>query len=140
MDRIKAKHLLGFAFATVLLLGATAWAKNYTFQSTPIAPGATGKIEAKADKSAGNTSVTIHVDNLARPTLLTPPANAYVVWIEPQGGTPQNQGVLTVGGNEKGDLKMTTSASKFKVLVTAEADTHPQAPSDRVVLQSEVEE
>jgi hypothetical protein len=136
----KAKYVLICVAVAMLALGATAWAKTYAFQATSIVPGATGTVDAKADKSGGNTMVTIRVDHLARPTLLTPPANEYVVWIEPEDGSPQNQGVLQVGDNEKGDLRMTTTASKFKVLVTAETEPHPKTPSDRAVLQTEVQE
>ena len=132
--------LLGFATFAVLLLAVTAWAKTYTFQGTSIAPGATGTVDAKADKGGRNTGLTITVEHLAKPTLLTPSANEYVVWLEPEDGSPQNQGVLKVGDNEKGELKMTTTASKFRVLVTAESDAHPKTPSNRVVLRSDVQE
>src|SRR5690242_10709396 len=136
----KANYVLVFVAVAMLALSVTAWAKTYAFQATSIVPGATGAVEAKADKTGGNTMVTIKVDHLARPTLLTPPANEYVVWIDPEDGSPQNQGVLQVGDNEKGDLKMTTTASKFKVIVTAETEAHPKTPSNRVVLQTEVQE
>lgn len=136
----KTQYVLALAALALLGIGTTAWAKVYTFQATSLTPGATGKIDAKTDKTGGNTGVTIAVDHLARPTLLSPPANQYVVWIEPQDGSPQNQGVLMVGDNEKGDLKMTTTASKFRVIVTAENEQHPKAPSNRVVLQAEVQE
>lgn len=140
MKSNKAKQLLRLAAVAVLLVGATAWAKSYTFQATSITPGATGTIDAKADKAGGNTTLTITVDHLARPTLLTPAANEYVIWLEPEDGSPQNQGILKVGDNEKGALRMTTTASKFRVIVTAEMDAHPKAPSNRVVLRSEVQE
>jgi hypothetical protein len=136
----KTQYVLALAALAVLAIGGSAWAKIYTFQATSLTPGATGSVDAKTDKSGGNTNVNITVDHLARPTLLSPPANEYVVWIEPQDGAPQNQGVLRVGDKEKGDLKMTTTASKFKVMVTAETDQHPKAPSNRVVLQTEVQE
>ncbi len=136
----KTQYVLALAALAVLAIGGSAWAKVYTFQATPLTPGATGNVDAKTDKTGGNTNVTISVDHLARPTLLSPAANEYVVWIEPQDGSPQNQGVLRVGDNEKGDLKMTTTASKFRVIVTAENDQHPKAPSNRVVLQTEVQE
>lgn len=123
-----------------LLLGATAWAKTYTLQATSVVPGATGTIDAKPAKAGENTEAMLKVDHLAKPTLLTPPANEYVVWLEPQGGQPENVGVLRVGDNEKGDLKMTTTAAKFTVLVTAESDAHPQRPSNRLVLRTEVQE
>jgi hypothetical protein len=138
--RKKAYYVLVFVAMAMLALGATAWAKTYTFQATSITPGATGTVDVKADKTGGNTNVTISVDHLARPTLLTPAANEYVVWIEPEDGTAQNQGVLRVSDNEKGSLKMTTTSSKFKVMVTAESDAHPQVPSNRVVLRAEVQE
>ena len=138
--KVKANYMLVFVAVAMLALGVTAWAKTYTFQATSIVPGATGSVDVKADKTGGNTMMTIKVDHLARPTLLTPPANEYVVWIDPENGSPQNQGVLQVGDNEKGELKMTTSASKFKVLVTAEMEAHPKTPSNRVVLQTEVQE
>jgi hypothetical protein len=138
--RKKAYYLPVFIAVAMLAFGVTAWAKTYTFQATSITPGATGTVDVKADKSGGNTNVAITVDHLARPTLLTPAANEYVVWIEPEDGVPQNQGVLRVGDNEKGALRMTTTSSKFKVMVTAETETHPQAPSNRVVLRAEVQE
>lgn len=136
----KAYYLPVFVALAMLALSAAAWAKTYTFQATSITPGATGTVDVKADKTGGNTNVTISVDHLARPTLLTPAANEYVVWIEPEDGTPQNQGVLRVGNNEKGSLKMTTTSSKFKVMVTAETEAHPQSPSNRVVLRADVQE
>ena len=136
----KAYYPVVFLAIAILALGVTAWAKTYTLQATPLTPGATGTVEAKADKSGGNTMVTIKVDHLARPTLLTPPANEYVVWIDPDNDDPQNQGVLQVGDNLKGELKMTTTSSKFRLLVTAENEAHPKTPSNRIVLQSEVQE
>jgi hypothetical protein len=138
--RQKGYYVLVFVAVAMLAVGVTAWAKTYTMQATSLTPGATGTVDAKADKSGGNTEITIKVDHLARPTLLTPPANEYVVWIAPEDGAPQNQGILQVGENEKGELKMTTTSSKFRVLVTAETEPHPKTPSNRVVLQSNVQE
>jgi hypothetical protein len=137
--RQKGHYVLVFVAVTMLALGVTAWAKTYTMQATSLTPGATGTVDAKADKNGGNSEVTIKVDHLARPTQLTPPANEYVVWIDPEDGAPQNQGVLQVGDNEKGELKMTTTSSKFRVLVTAESDAHPKTPSNRIVLKSDVQ-
>lgn len=136
----KAYSLTVLAAVAMLAIGVTAWAKTYTMQATSLTPGATGTVDAKAAKTGGNTTVTIKVDHLARPTLLTPAANEYVVWVEPEGGPAQNQGVLQVGDNEKGGLSMTTTSSKFRILVTAESEAHPTSPSNRVVLQSEVQE
>src|SRR5712692_3567672 len=86
----KVNYVLVFVAVAMLALSVTAWAKTYAFQATSIVPGATGSVDAKVDKTGGNTMVTVKVDHLARPTLLTPPANEYVVWIEPEDGSPQN--------------------------------------------------
>jgi len=123
-----------------LVLAVTGWAKLYTMQATPIVPGAVATVEAKADKNAGNTQLELKAEHLAKPTLLTPPATAYVVWLQEQGGEPMNQGVLRVGDDQKTELKMTTAASHFSVFVTAENDPKPRAPSNRVVLRSDVQE
>lgn len=136
----KTYSLALLAAVAMLAIGVTAWAKTYTMQATSLTPGATGTVDVKADKTGGNMAVTIKVDHLARPTLLTPPANEYVVWVESEDGSAQNQGVLTVGDNEKGDLRMTTTSAKFRILITAESEAHPRSPSNRVVLQSQVQE
>ena len=134
----RVQYMLSLPVVIALTFATAAWAKTYTLYATPVDPGATGTIDAKAPKAGGNTEITVKVDHLARPTLLTPAANEYVVWVQPDNGQPQNEGVLSVGDNEKGDLKITTSASKFAVLVTAENAAHAQTPSNRVVLRANV--
>lgn len=126
--------------AAALCLTTAAWAKTYTLRATPVEPGATGTVDAKPQKSGANTEVTVKVDHLAKPGQLTPAANNYVVWIEPNNGKPMNQGVLKVGDNEKGSLKMTTTSPKFAVVITAENEANPQAPSGRVVMRTDVAE
>lgn len=134
----KAGFVLSLPVAAAMIFATAAWARTYTLQATPVVPGATGSVDAKVTKNGGNTDVAVKVDHLARPTLLSPPASEYVVWIQPEDGQPQNEGNLSVGENEKGDLKITTTASKFTVLVTAESDPHPTAPSKRIVLHTDV--
>jgi hypothetical protein len=138
--KTKVGSILGLLSLMVLCAAGAAWARTYTLRSTSLAPGATGTIDAKAEKSGGNTNVSVKVDHLARPAQLTPAASVYVVWVKPDGGEAVNQGVLTVGDNEKGELKMTTTHPKFEVMITAENEAHPKSPSDRVVLSTEVVE
>jgi hypothetical protein len=138
--RVKANYVLTLVAVAMLAIGVTAWAKTYTMEATSIAPGAKGTLDAKALKSGENTQATLKVDNLAKPSLLTPPANTYVVWLQSEGGQSQNEGTLQVGDNEKGDITLTTTASKFSVFVTAENETHPEHPSNRVVLRTNVQE
>jgi hypothetical protein len=64
----------------------------------------------------------------------------YVLWVERDGHEPDNEGVLRVGENLKGEVKATTTATRFTVLVTAEDEAKAQTPSDRVVLRAAVQE
>ena len=138
--KTKVGSILCLFSLMALCAASAAWARTYTLRSTPIAPGATGTIEAKAVKSGGNTNVLVKVDHLARPSQLSPSANTYIVWIKPEGGEATEQGVLTVGDNEKGEVKMTTTSPKFEVMITAENEPHPKTPSERVVLRTDVSE
>jgi hypothetical protein len=136
----KTSYRLALVCVATFLLAVTGWAKVYTMQATPLVPGAIGTIDARADKTGGNTQVTLKAEHLAKPTLLAPPATSYVVWSQEQGGQPMNEGVLRVGDDEKSELKLTTTASHFSIFVTAENDPKAKAPSNRVVLRSDVQE
>ena len=138
--RMKAYCRLALLGLAGVALAATAWAKVYTMQATSITPGAVGKIDTKTEKTGGNVQVTVSTEHLARPSMLQPSATQYVVWSQPEGAQPMNEGTLTIGGNEKGDLKFTSSATRFSVFVTAENEETPREPSKRVILRSDVSE
>jgi hypothetical protein len=129
---------LGGVCGMALLLAVLAWGKTYTMQTTALEPGAVAKLDVKAN--TGNTELTIKVEHLAKPTLLSRPASNYVVWVQQPGREPANMGILHIGENLKGDAKGTTTATRFTVLVTAEDDSKAQTPSDRVVLRADVQE
>jgi hypothetical protein len=135
---MKATLRFGLACVAMSLVAILAWGKTYTMQTTTLEPGAVAKLDVKAN--AGNTELTLKVDHLAKPTLLSQPATNYVVWVEQEGHEPQNVGILRVDDNLKGDVKATTTATRFMVLVTAEHDAKAQTPSDRVVLKANVQE
>lgn len=135
---MKATLRFGLACAVVSLLATLAWGKTYTMQTTTLEPGAVAKLDVKAN--TGNTELTLKVDHLAKPTLLSQSATNYVVWVEQEGHEPQNVGVLRVDDGLKGDVKATTTATRFMVLVTAEDDAKAQTPSNRVVLKANVQE
>jgi hypothetical protein len=129
---------LGGVCGMALLLAVLAWGKTYTMQTTPLEPGAVAKLDVKAN--TGNTELTIKVEHLAKPTLLSRPASNYVVWVQQADREPANVGVLRIDDNLKGDVKATTTATRFTVLVTAEDNAKAQTPSDRVVLRADVQE
>ena len=123
----------------LLISAGLGWAKTYHFASTKIDPSAMGDVDLSKDKN-GNTNVSLRVEHLAKPTLLTPPANLYVVWFQEPGSEPENQGQLQVGNDLKGQLKTTTPFHNFDVFVTAETDPTVKTPSDQVVLRVTIPE
>lgn len=138
--RFRVGSILTVLIASALSIATVAWARTFTLRATSIDPSAIGTVDAKPDKSGQNVNLTIRVDHLASPAMLTPRANSYIVWVQPQGSPARNMGVLMVGDDEKGELKTTTAAGNFAVVITAETTPQPQAPSDRVVLHSDVQE
>jgi hypothetical protein len=123
----------------LLIFAGLGWAKTYHFASTRIDPSAMGDVDLSKDKN-GNTTVSLRVEHLAKPTLLTPPANLYVVWFQEPGSEPENEGQLQVSNDLKGQLKTTTPLHNFDIFVTAESDPTVKTPSDQVVLRTTIPE
>jgi hypothetical protein len=130
---------LALLCAVVLAVGTVGWAKTYHMSATNIVPGAAAELNVEKEKN-GNIQVDVNVKHLAKPGLLTPPANSYVVWFQQQGSAPQNQGELKIGNDLKGELKSTTSLVNFNVFVTGETDPRAKTPSNQLVLQATVQQ
>ena len=130
---------LALLCAVVLAVGTVGWAKTYHMSATKIVPGAAAEVNVEKAKN-GNVQVDVSVKHLAKPGLLTPPANSYVVWFQEQGSAPQNQGELKVGTDLTGELKSTTSMNNFNVFITGETDSQAKTPSDQLVLQAIVQQ
>jgi len=131
-------RLLGLVFCTISLMAITAWAKTYTMQTSTLEPGAVAKLDVKAN--TGNTEMDLKVEHLAKPSLLSQPASNYVVWVQQPDHEAINEGLLRVDDNLKGEVKATTTATRFMVFVTAEDDAKAETPSQRVVLRADVQE
>ncbi|HEY6467872.1 MAG TPA: hypothetical protein VIY69_17855 [Candidatus Acidoferrales bacterium] len=112
--------------------------KKYRMTADASVPAASGEIAVQTDKSNGNMKVDIKVDNLAQPANLTPPENAYVVWIRPSGEEAHKQGALGVDKNLKGELKVITTSKNFDIFITAEQTGSVTVPSGVQILQVHV--
>lgn len=86
----------------------------------------------------GNTELDMKADSLSAPSALTPPKNAYVVWIQPPGETAQNLGEISVDKNQKAELKTETAYKRFKIFVTAENEAQLKEPDGPTILSAEV--
>lgn len=101
-------------------------------------PAAKGMVKVQKDKDNGNMKLEIKVDHLARPSSLTPSANAYLVWIRPNGADALKQGAIGVDKNLSGELTVETVAKDFDLLITAEQSDSVTVPSNIEVLRTHV--
>ncbi|HEY4678963.1 MAG TPA: hypothetical protein VIJ01_17490 [Candidatus Angelobacter sp.] len=120
------------------LLATAAWGREDKLTNTGAAPAAEGKIITDTDRN-GNTGVNIEVKHMATPQSLTPPKQTYLVWVQPRGKDAELLGALRVNSDLQGSLKATTTYKDFDVIITAEDNMKPDAPSSMVVLKGTVE-
>lgn len=100
-------------------------------------PAAIGTITVKNGKNQ-NTDVTIKVQHLAEPAALSHPADVYVVWFQPEGQNPKNEGQIMVQAKRSGELKTQTSYKHFEAFITAETNPRVEQPSGDRVLSANV--
>lgn len=129
----------GFLIVVALLaIWPMSSGKKYQMTADASVPAASGEIAVQTDKSNGNMKVDIKVDHLAQPANLTPPENAYVVWIRPSGEEAHKQGSLGVDKDLKGELRVITNSKNFDVFITAEQSGSVTTPSGVQILQAHV--
>jgi hypothetical protein len=132
-----------FSFAPALLLLAFAWpfsgGKDVQMIAGESNPAARCTIHLHVGDN-DNTELEMKAESLAAPSALTPPKNAYVVWIQRAGEAPQNHGQITVGKDQKAGLKTETPYKRFKIFITAEDQAQMQTPEGPTVLSADVAE
>jgi hypothetical protein len=132
-----------FSFAPALLLLAFIWpfsgGKDVELLAGPSNPAARCTVHLHVGDN-GNTEMDIKAESLAAPSALTPPKNAYVVWVQPPDSDPQNMGQITPDKDQKAELKTVTPSKRFKVFVTAEDQAQVKTPEGQTILSGEVTE
>lgn len=128
--------ILCFTFALLSTAGYAA--KKYPLTAASIVPGARGELKVDKDKN-GNTRLSMAVQHLANPANLTPPATAYVVWLQDRGGDAENRGRLKMDKNLKASFETVTPLKNFDLLVTAEQDLQAKTPTGPEVLKASVQ-
>ena len=132
-----------FSFAPALLFLAFIWpfsgGRDVKMMAGELNPAARCTIHLHMGDN-GNTELDMKAESLAAPSALTPPKNAYVVWIQPPDGPPQNHGQITIGKDQKAELKTATPYKRFKVFITAEDQAQLQAPEGPTILSADVAE
>lgn len=108
-------------------------------KSSDSVPAASGTVKAQKSGNNGNTELDIKVQNLARPSSLSPSENVYIVWIRTKDGTVQKKGALGLNKNLDGELKVVTVSKNFDVLVTGEQSPSVIEPTGSEVLHTHVD-
>jgi hypothetical protein len=131
------KLALRFVAAVLLLAAVGCGPKKVPMNPAPNVPAAAGHAEIGTDRN-GNTTIDLKVKHLAKPENLTPPATAYVVWIQPSGQAPQNVGQLQVNSDLEGEFKGTTPFKAFDIFVTAENNPQATTPTGQEIMRQHV--
>jgi hypothetical protein len=105
--------------------------------ASPEVPAARGEVRIGEDGNQ-NVRLDLRVEHLAEPSRLTPPRQAYVVWILPLGAPAVRQGQLVVNDDLEGRIEMTTPHRTFELLVTAEQSAAPDRPGDQVIFRTTI--
>jgi outer membrane protein OmpA-like peptidoglycan-associated protein len=105
-------------------------------KATGAVPQASG--EAKVEAKQGITNIEVKVKGLVQPTKLGTEFLTYVLWVVTAEGRTGNSGELLIDKSGEGELKTTTPAQTFSLLVTAEPYFAVRQPSEVVVLENEL--
>ena len=111
--------------------------QTWTMHSASQAQAAQGKVQVATDDK-GNRDLKVEVKHIAPADTVFNGTKNYVVWLKPDNGPPQNIGVLSPDKSLNAKLETKTSFTSFVVLVTAEANAQPVAPSDNEVMSANV--
>lgn len=126
----------------LLAMGLVAWGPFHgthevLMTSAASVPSAKGTIMIRHDRN-NNTTVDMKVQHLAHPSALTPSAIVYVVWIQANGHSAEDQGELAVNNNLNGGFKGSTPYKQFSIFVTPEQSAQVPMPTGEQVLTATV--
>src|ERR1051326_4663688 len=135
-----------FAFASAsAVFGSNAWREvsaialdsegvsKVQLRSTNRLPDAAG--EAGVERRGGMTTIEVHLDSLKPAAFFGGDYNTYVLWIVPPRGRAENAGEFQLDG-DRSNLRASTEASTFALIVTAEPHYLVTVPSPFVVLEN----
>lgn len=131
----------GFFFAALILAMGLVWwpfgGHKVVMTSASSVPGAKGTVTIGHDRNK-NTTVDLKVQHLAHPSALTPSAIVYVVWIQANGHSAENQGELVVDDNLNGRFRGSTPYKQFSIFVTSEQSAQVRMPTGEQLLTGAV--
>ena len=136
-QRISMFTLLPLVFAFAFIWPFGGGGKKVQMSASTGTPAAHATVTTRIGDN-GNTKFDIKVQDLAKPSNLTPPENVYVVWVQPPQQAAMNQGQLRVNKGLDGQFDSQSPYKRFKVFITAEKDAQVQKPQGAQVLSANV--
>jgi hypothetical protein len=130
--------MIQLTLLAILAIWPFSSGKTFPMTGDPSLPAASGTVHAQRNKDNGNTKLDIKVNNLARPSSLTPPANDYVIWVRPGNGPAVREAAIGVDKNLNGEAHVVTVLKDFDVFITPEQSETVTMPSGREVLRAHI--
>lgn len=132
------KTLTITAFTLLLAFALESCTPKMNFMASSVVPAANGEVKVKKDKN-DNFVINVDVLNLAPPDRLTPPQQAYVVWMEASQNVTKKLGLLKPSSGVlskalKASLSAPAVSEPVRVFVTAERDAEVPYPAGIEVL------
>lgn len=124
---------LAYITAVMLIFTLGSCATKNRFLTSAILPAAQGTVQIKQDKNK-NYVIKIELTNLSPSTRLTPPANAYIVWLVTPDNASRNLGQLNssksfMSKNLSASFEAISAVKPTRIVITAENDVTVQYPS-----------
>lgn len=128
--KIKALALVA---GVVMIFAFGSCATRNKFLTSSVLPAAQGTVQIKQDKNK-NYVIKIELSNLSPSTRLTPPADAYVVWLITPDNASRNLGQLNtstkfMSTSLDASFETVSAVKPTKIVITAENDVTVQYPS-----------
>ncbi|HBG23772.1 MAG TPA: hypothetical protein DEO54_07050 [Rikenellaceae bacterium] len=134
----KINLILMLLAAFIILIPTNACAQRIKFSKSTIVPAAEGAVKVRKDKN-NNYLIKVNIDNLAAPERLTPPRQAYVLWMITEDNMPKNIGKIKVAtkflsSKLKASFETVSSIKPLRIFITAENDASVQYTDYEVIL------
>lgn len=134
--------IVAIAASIMLQFTVSSCASKTHFSPSKVVPAAQGTVQVKIDKNK-NYAIKIEISNLSPSKRLSPPSNAYVVWLISADNNAQNLGQLNssdnfMAKNLNAKFETVTGIKPEKIVITAENDPRVEYPSfSDVILTTE---
>jgi hypothetical protein len=139
--RFTARLLAVLALSLSLALtgaGCGGGSRTFDVRGTQRDPGADARVQVERIEG-GNHLITISVTNLTPPDRLGSGNSTFLVWVRQEGGSTALGSQLAYQPDSRtGRATLTTPATHFTLMITAERNAQAASPSEFVVFQQEI--